>query len=568
MERAFRDICIIALTETWLDDSVSDDEVSLDNFTIIRSDRTRNSGKTRGGGLCLYINDRWCSNIKTHRRVCSPDLEMLTVSLRPYYLPREFPTVVVSCVYIEPSANGNIAAELVAEDANAMAAKYPGSPVLILGDFNTCRLDSVLPTFQQNVDTPTRGNNILDLCYGNNSEAFRTNSYPPLGLADHNVICLLPLYKQVLKRLHPQSYSAPQWSEDSTAQLQGSLACTDWTIFDGDLNSKVTAISDYINFCIHTTIPVKAIKKYPNSKPWITSEIKKCLKAKHTAFRLKDSAGLKSANRNIKNKILMAKIQFKNNLEHKFSSMNTKEAFQMVNTLTGYKPTHSKTKLHTTALPTELNTFFNRFDSQDFTNDCMQALQALPPIDPNEPAPFTVEEVRHQLSRCNPSKAPGPDGIPARVLKTCATELAPIAHSLFCQSYLTATTPPLEKCNHNPGTQKTTTHRTKSLPPHRPHTHNHEMFRKTAAQDHPSIRQTSSGSPSICIQGKKGHRGRCRLPAASCPPAPGLLRQFRQNSIRGLQLRLQHHPETPAHPEASPPQHSTHPDPSPAQLPQ
>ncbi|CAL8361170.1 unnamed protein product [Arctogadus glacialis] len=36
MERAFRDICIIALTETWLDDSVSDDEVSLDNFTIIR----------------------------------------------------------------------------------------------------------------------------------------------------------------------------------------------------------------------------------------------------------------------------------------------------------------------------------------------------------------------------------------------------------------------------------------------------------------------------------------------------------------------------------------------------
>ena len=266
MERAFRDICIIALTETWLDDSVSDDEVSLDNFTIIRSDRTRNSGKTRGGGLCLYINDRWCSNIKTHRRVCSPDLEMLTVSLRPYYLPREFPTVVVSCVYIEPSANGNIAAELVAEDANAMAAKYPGSPVLILGDFNTCRLDSVLPTFQQYVDTPTRGNNILDLCYGNNSEAFRTNSYPPLGLADHNVICLLPLYKQVLKRLHPQSYSAPQWSEDSTAQLQGSLACTDWTIFDGDLNSKVTAISDYINFCIHTTIPVKAIKKIPQLK--------------------------------------------------------------------------------------------------------------------------------------------------------------------------------------------------------------------------------------------------------------------------------------------------------------
>ena len=118
----------------------------------------------------------------------------------------------------------------------------------------------------------------------------------------------------------------------------------------------------------------------------------------------------------------------------------------MVKTLTGYKPTHSKTTAHTTdALPTDLNTFFNRFDSQDYTDECIKALQALPPIDPNESAPFTVEEVRHQLSRCNPSKAPGPEGIPARVLKTCATELAPIAHFLFCESYLTATIPLLWK---------------------------------------------------------------------------------------------------------------------------
>lgn len=42
----FRDICIIALSKTWLKESVSDAEVSLDNFTIIRSDRTRLSGRT------------------------------------------------------------------------------------------------------------------------------------------------------------------------------------------------------------------------------------------------------------------------------------------------------------------------------------------------------------------------------------------------------------------------------------------------------------------------------------------------------------------------------------------
>lgn len=45
LERAFRDTCIIALSETWLGESVSDVDVSLDNFTIIRSNSTRQSGK-------------------------------------------------------------------------------------------------------------------------------------------------------------------------------------------------------------------------------------------------------------------------------------------------------------------------------------------------------------------------------------------------------------------------------------------------------------------------------------------------------------------------------------------
>ena len=200
LERAFRDICIIALTETWLDGSISDNEVTLDGFTIIRSDRTVQSGKTRGGGVCFYINDRWCTNIKVHQNICTPNLEMLTVSLRPHYLPREFPTVVTTCVYIPPNANTNTASELVAREANSMLATYPGAPVLIMGDYNRCRLDTVLPLFHQYVDTPTRKDNILDLCYGNIAEAFRSRSYPPLGLADHNMICLLPVYKQELKK--------------------------------------------------------------------------------------------------------------------------------------------------------------------------------------------------------------------------------------------------------------------------------------------------------------------------------------------------------------------------------
>ena len=61
-------------------------------------------------------------------------------------------------------------------------------------------------------------------------------------------------------------------------QLQGSLACTDCGVFAHDsenLNGHASVITDYITFCMDSTIPMKTVTVHPNSKPWITSDIKK-----------------------------------------------------------------------------------------------------------------------------------------------------------------------------------------------------------------------------------------------------------------------------------------------------
>lgn len=220
VEKAFREASIIALTESWLNDSITEGEVSLDNFTTIRADRTKESGKERGGGICIYINDRWCNNIIVHAKVCTPDIELLTLSLRPFSLFREFPTLVFSTVYIHPGANIKTAAEIAARSANHMLDRYPNAPAFILGDFNNCRLETVLPYFKQYVAIPTRKDNVLDLFYGNISNAYRAQAQPPLGSADHN---LLPQYTQLLKRHKPQTYSVYHWSEEAIAILQGSV---------------------------------------------------------------------------------------------------------------------------------------------------------------------------------------------------------------------------------------------------------------------------------------------------------------------------------------------------------
>ena len=41
---------VISVTETWLDSSVTDQEIAIENYCVIPKDRNRN-----GGGVCTYI---------------------------------------------------------------------------------------------------------------------------------------------------------------------------------------------------------------------------------------------------------------------------------------------------------------------------------------------------------------------------------------------------------------------------------------------------------------------------------------------------------------------------------
>lgn len=49
--------------------------------------------KLRGkveGEVSACLSDSWCRNYSERATVGSPDIELLCISLRPFYLPREF----------------------------------------------------------------------------------------------------------------------------------------------------------------------------------------------------------------------------------------------------------------------------------------------------------------------------------------------------------------------------------------------------------------------------------------------------------------------------------------------
>ncbi len=104
-QRETRDCCVICLTETWMSAMVPDSAIELTGFSVHRSDRTKElTGKSRGGGVCFYINNSWCNerNIHSIKSFCSPDLEFHTLLCRPFWLPREFTAIIITAVYIPP----------------------------------------------------------------------------------------------------------------------------------------------------------------------------------------------------------------------------------------------------------------------------------------------------------------------------------------------------------------------------------------------------------------------------------------------------------------------------------
>ncbi len=93
-----RDCCVFVFTETWLNDNVPDSAIQLHGLTCCRADRDSSlSGKTRGGGLCVYINKEWCNNaaVLSLSKHCSSLVELMVVKCRPLYLPREYTAIVI-----------------------------------------------------------------------------------------------------------------------------------------------------------------------------------------------------------------------------------------------------------------------------------------------------------------------------------------------------------------------------------------------------------------------------------------------------------------------------------------
>ena len=188
----------------------------------------------------------------------------------------------------------------------------------------------------------------------------------------------------------------------------------------------------------------------------------------------------------------------------------------------------------------KMNIFSARFETTDFVQERALELETL--NSENEHPIILQVEVRKELAKINPKKAPGPDKISGKCLRECSRELAPIVHYLFQQSVDTHTVPCLWKSSCIvPIPKKPRPSQNNDCGPHLP---SDEMSRTTSSPAYLHGNVTVSRSSSVCIQAKQEYR-RCNSPTCSpCSETPGYTQNFSLYYLLGLFKCVQHYPAT------------------------
>lgn len=198
----YSDYSAICLTETWLDQSVPDQMVTLPGFTLHRANRsTKLLHKAKGGGVRIMRNYCWCTNCTELTNVCSPHLEYLAVNCRPSYLAQEF-AFWFNYIYL---------------GVNLWKIHTRHSNHHTRG-LNQTALSSELPGYYRQVTCPQQ----------RDKETYRAFPRAPLGKSDHAMLLLIPWHRQKVKSSKQPAKLVRCWSPER--QLWCCFACTDWNV--------------------------------------------------------------------------------------------------------------------------------------------------------------------------------------------------------------------------------------------------------------------------------------------------------------------------------------------------
>ena len=417
---------LVCLTETWLKDCIQDEVVSISGFNIVRLDRKSQIH----GGVCTYINESIQFSIMDD--LVDPAFEVLWIKIRPSRLPRGFNCIIVGTVYHPPSASDSEMLNYLINCLSSIEAQSPNSGILLLEDFNKLKVTKLKSSFKlkQIITFPTRGSNTLDLILTNLHEFYNSPvQRPPFGLSDHMTIDLQPKTrsqqpKQRLtiksRDLRPSNRLAMHtyFQEiDVAAVVKTKDTCAE----------KLEIFQSILKNGLDQVVPLRTRTIHLNEPPWINSTLKKLIKQRQRAL----SQGNLIEFRRLRNRVnrerkVCRSKYYEAKVEH-LKDCKPAKWWKEIKKLSGMSSASGRQNdvMNSLRFIEEVS---STSDLANIVNDAfilpMKIFSPLPhdfqleqDIPSSAPFVLSVHSVFMKLSLLNPTKAQGPDGLPAWLLK-------------------------------------------------------------------------------------------------------------------------------------------------------
>nr|VZI00941.1 unnamed protein product [Spirometra erinaceieuropaei] len=453
---------IISITETWLSASVDDREVALSGYHLFRKDRL---GR-QGGGVLVYVKYGLFASEKEGQLARTAETIWLTVKT-PGSQPLEILTV------YRPPRNDPQSDSSLLEELEAISLR---PNVMIMGDFNAPNIDWNLTSapgsefnfdrrllnsvqrsqLTQHVLSPTRLRegqlaNCLDLVLTKAPESVDVvNCLPPLGKSDNVVL----QWEYSLFSVPDQSIVVRRniWRGDFN-QMRLDMRRRDWkAAFTGCVLKDWLELKTILNELITRYCPMSN-KKITSRPRWLKGSLKVEVNRKQKLWKayLRDktteSRNRYKAQRNrVKCLVYKARQDFEGNLLN-CAGENPKLFFNYIRQSTRNRDpipmlkTDDGVELYKDDEKAEhLSRFFQSVFTREVavpTDHCN--VDNVPTIDS---VVLTKPIVQQELLKLKEGTSPGPDEIPAKLLKELATELAEPLSVLFQASLDAGRLPP------------------------------------------------------------------------------------------------------------------------------
>jgi hypothetical protein len=456
-----RSDCIM-ISESWLNDSISDAEIPSLGYDIYRKDR-RHSTKERGGGLLCAVKN---NIISLRRAELEPDDEIMVIEVRPNKGDK---IALVLCYRAPDEDLANFTTNL---DTTTAKLFQSFKQLLVVGDFNVPDLkgcfdyssgSEVEHSFLNTIDSyflkqvnhiPSRSSNdnILDLVFTSDPDRISDVTISSEYFNTDHKLLEFTLGIRV-ERLKSKPRFVYNFKAANFDEVRSNLSTADFSdVYDAsDVNVAWSAFCDTFVTVLDNLIPKVKVKD-ATAPAWIDGDVRHLKNKKETAWRRAKKSNLPhhwATFRKLRNK-------YKNLLAAKYNSY-----ISSLGAMVGDNPkrfwsffrckTQSKSLpkvIHsgnvTASSPKDKAEMFNKYFFSVFSQP--KVAQQLPDIPMSQHQllgriEVTEDDVLEILKNLDVSKAIGPDGISPRVLKECAHQIvSPLCH-IFNMSLRTGILP-------------------------------------------------------------------------------------------------------------------------------